>query len=119
MVALIVGTVGCGEVVEYDLTISSTVGGSVTTPGEGTFIYDAETVVDIVAVPDEHYHFVEWTGDVGTIADIEVASTNITMKGAYSITANFELDEGWHSLTISSTVGGSVTEPGEGTCLRC
>jgi len=103
---------------QYSLTISSTPGGSVTTPGEGKFIYDAETVVNLFAVPDEHYRFVEWTGDVDAIADINAAETTITMYDSYSITANFELDPGWHSLTISSTEGGSVTKPGEGTSIN-
>jgi hypothetical protein len=102
---------------QYSLTISSSPGGEVTTPGEGMFIRDAETVVDLVAVPSEHYHFVNWTGDVDTIADVEAAETTITMNDSYSITANFELDEGWYSLIISSTEGGSVTEPGEGTSV--
>jgi len=100
---------------QYSLSISSTPGGEVTTPGEGMFIYDAETVVDLVAVPGEHYHFANWTGDVDTIAEVYAASTTITMSDSYSITANFELDPGWCSLTTSSTEGGSVTEPGEGT----
>jgi len=100
---------------QYSLTISSTPGGSVTTPGEGMFLYDAGTVVNLVAVPDLHYHFVKWTGDVDTIADVNAASTNITMSSSYSVTANFELDPGWCSLTISSTEGGNVTNPGEGT----
>ena len=99
------------------LTISSTSGGSVTTPGEGMFIYDVGEVVSLVAEADEHYHFVEWTGDVDTIGDVYAASTNITMSDSYSITANFELDEGWHSLSISSTRGGSVTTPGEGVYI--
>jgi hypothetical protein len=103
---------------QYSLTISSIPGGSVNTPGEGMFIYDAETVVDLVAEPGEHYQFVEWTGDVDTIADVNAAATNITMNGSYSITANFELNEGWYSLTISSIPGGSVTEPGEGTSIH-
>jgi hypothetical protein len=97
----------------YSLTISSTPGGSVTIPGEGMFIYDGETMVDLVAVPDEHYHFVEWTGGEGAIANPEDPTTTITMSDSYSITANFALDEGWCSLTISSTEGGSVTTPGE------
>jgi hypothetical protein len=99
----------------YSLTISSTPGGSVTSPGEGMFLYDEGTVVNLVAEADEHYHFVEWTGDVATIDDVSAASTNITVNGSYKITAKFELDEGWCSLTISSTAGGSVTTPGEGT----
>ncbi len=98
----------------YRLTISSTQGGRVITPGEGTFLYNSDEVVDIVAMADEHYHFVEWTGDVATIADVYSSSTNITMNGDYSIAAKFELDEGWYSLAVSSTQGGNVTEPGEG-----
>jgi hypothetical protein len=101
----------------YSLTISSTPGGSVNTPGEGIFVYGNSTVVNLVAQADAHYHFVEWTGDVDYVADVEVASTNITMNDSYSITANFELDEGWCSLTISSTPGGLVTEPAEGTFI--
>ena len=97
------------------LTISSTAGGSVTTPGEGTFTHDEGTVVDLVAEPGEHYRFVNWTGDVGTITDGNAAQTAITMEDYYAITANFELEEGLCSLTISSTVGGSVTTPSEGT----
>jgi hypothetical protein len=101
----------------YSLTISSTPGGNVTEPGVGTFVYGNSTVVDLVAVSDDHYHFVEWTGDWtgnGTIADIYATSTNITMDSSYSIAANFELDPGWYSLTISSTDGGRVTQPGVG-----
>jgi len=44
----------------------------------------------VVAEPEEGYRFVEWTGDVGTIADVYAATTTITMNGDYSITASFE-----------------------------
>jgi len=99
-------------IAQYDLTIDSTAGGNVTTPGEGLFSdYDAGMVVDLVATPDEGYRFVNWTGDVGTIADVNAAATNITMNGDYSITANFIAQ---YDLTIDSTVGGNVTTPGEG-----
>jgi len=97
--------------IQYNLTIFSTAGGSVTTPGEGVYTYDDGTVVDLVAEAEEGYRFVEWTGDVGTIADAYAATTIITMNGDYSITANFVA---FYALTISSTEGGSVTEPGEG-----
>jgi hypothetical protein len=99
------------------LTISSTPGGNVTTPGKGTFVYGNSTVVELVAEYDDHYHFAEWTGDVDTIDNVYAAATNITMDSSYSITANFELDSGWYSLTISSTDGGIVTEPGVGTYI--
>jgi PKD repeat protein len=73
----------------YNLMISSKPGGHVTTPGEGTFTYDAGTVVDLVAVADSGYYFVNWTGDVGTVANVNSATTNITMDDNYSIVANF------------------------------
>ena len=114
-VALIAGMVGCVGV-EYDLTIASTAGGSVTTPGEGTFTYDAGTVVDLVAEAEEGYQFVNWIRDVSTIADVNDATTIITMQGDYSITANFEeIPLLQYDLTIVSTAGGSVTTPGEDT----
>jgi len=101
------------EIPKYSLITSSTAGGSVTTPGEGFFLYDVGTVVDLVATPDGGYRFVNWTGTVGTIANVNAASTTITMSGNYSITANFEeIPE--YPLIISSTAGGSVTTPGEG-----
>jgi hypothetical protein len=97
------------------LATSSTEGGSVIEPGEGTYVYPANTTVNLAAQADEHYHFVDWTGDVAAIAELQAASTNITMYGSYSITANFELDAGWYSLTIASTAGGTVTSPGQGS----
>lgn len=99
MLALNVGLGGCGreealETIEYNLTISSTEGGSVTTPGERTHTYEIGTVVNLVATPNAGYRFVEWTGDVDDIADVEDATTTVTMNGDYSITAKFEQEEG-------------------------
>jgi uncharacterized repeat protein (TIGR02543 family) len=99
------------------LTIHSTDGGTVTVPGEGIFSYDKGTMVDLVAEPDENYEFVEWAGGTETIADVNAAETNITMEDYYSVTANFGLEEGLCSLTISSTAGGNVTTPGEGILI--
>jgi hypothetical protein len=100
---------------QYSLTITTTPGGSVTEPGEGMSLHGAQEVVALVAQPDLHWHFVGWTGDVNTVANVTAAQTTITMQDSYSITANFEIDEGWCGLITSSTEGGSVTEPGEGT----
>jgi uncharacterized repeat protein (TIGR02543 family) len=72
------------------LTISSTTGGEVTRPGEGSFPYYPGSVLNLVAKPEKGYRFVNWTGDVGTIANVNAAQTAITMNGDYSITANFE-----------------------------
>ena len=76
--------------VQYNLTVASTTGGSATTPGEGTFPYDKGTVVNLVASPASGYRFVKWTGDVGSIVNVNAASTTITINGNYAITANFE-----------------------------
>jgi len=100
----------------HDLTISSTEGGSVTGPGEGSFTYDAGAVVHLMADAEEGYQFVNWTGDVGTVDYVYDAATTIIMDANHSITANFEAIPAIHyTLTISSTGGGSVTAPGEGT----
>ena len=124
ILALIAGTVGCPAAhppdpepeppTEYLLTISSSAGGSVTTPGEGAFTHGADTVVSLVAEADADCRFVEWTGDVETVADIGAASTTITLTGNWEVAANFE-EITQYELTISGSVGGSVVEPGEGT----
>jgi len=97
------------------LTISSTEGGEVTTPGEGAFTYDYDTVVDLVATQDAGYRFVNWSDDIDTIASSDSATTTITMDGAKSVTANFASLR--CILTAGSTGGGSVTVPGEGTFI--
>jgi len=98
----------------YSLTTDSTDGGAVTSPGEDTFTYNCGTDVPLVATAEEGYYFVEWSGDVDTIANVNGYTTTITMMGEYSITANFELVPPEHFiLTTSSTTGGSVTTPGE------
>jgi uncharacterized protein YkwD len=94
--ALIAVMAGCtyvgggGDYGESDtLTITSTAGGSVTTPGEGTFACAEDQVVNLLAEPEAGYQFVNWTGDVGTIANVNSALTTITANDSYSIRANF------------------------------
>ena len=83
------GPQGSDSDTEYSLTISSTAGGSVTAPGEGSFTYKAGTVAQLVATPDEGYEFRGWTGDTGQIANRNSSSTTIRMNGNYSVTATF------------------------------
>jgi hypothetical protein len=89
----------------YKLTISSTAGGNATDPGEGTFTYWEGTVVGLAAEADAGYEFSNWTGDVGTVADVCSASTNITMDAARNLTANFA--PLGYNLTAHSTRGAS------------
>lgn len=88
--ALIVGMIGCGSG-QYSLAVHSTEGGLGWASGQMTEIsnLDYGAVVQLGAVAYTCYEFVSWTGDVGTIADIENAYTTIIMKGSYVITANF------------------------------
>lgn len=109
-VVLIAAIVGCdGET--HVLSIASTSGGSVTEPGEGAFTYGEGMVVNLIAEAEAGYRFVNWTGDVSKLADVEVATTSVTMEDSYSIIANFAVA---YNLTITSTIGGNVTTPGEG-----
>jgi prepilin-type N-terminal cleavage/methylation domain-containing protein len=75
--------------IEYDLTVSSTVGGLVTAPGEATYKYYYGNVVDIIAEADVGYIFTEWIGDIENVATPSSASTTITIHDDYSITATF------------------------------
>lgn len=97
----------------HTLNIANSGGGSVTVPGEGTFVRGRDEVVPLLAVPGTGYAFSEWTGDVSTVGDVNAADTTITMQGDYSITANFTP---LRALTIEIPEGdeGSTT-PGAGT----
>jgi len=90
VVALLTAGMNCDD--GYRLSVSSTTGGSVAVPGEGTHTYDAGTMVQLVATPDEGYEFRGWTGDTAQVGNPSSASTTITMNGDYSITATFGKD---------------------------
>jgi hypothetical protein len=95
IVVLVVGMAGCnfglpGFTPQYAVKISSTTGGSVTTPGEGLFRYPAGTVVNLVAEADRGYEFGAWVTSADTIADVYNATTTITLnRNYYLVTAQF------------------------------
>jgi uncharacterized protein YkwD len=113
--ALIAVMAGCGGISpsggcgggdngeSYTLTIISTAGGSVTTPGEGTFTCAEGEVVNLSAKAEEGCQLVNWTGNVGTIASVNATSTAITTNDHCSIRANF-------SGNTSCPVGINYTE---------
>jgi TRAP-type C4-dicarboxylate transport system substrate-binding protein len=107
ILALSVGLVGCSSATQYTLTTASTAGGSVF-PAAGDHSYSTGQVVDITATPaSDNYQFVNWTGDVDDVADVNAATTTITMDASASITANFQ-SKPWTS-TITLTL--HVTAP--------
>jgi len=98
------------------LTVSSTTGGAVTTPGEGQFKYPPGTAVPVQAVAEAGYHFTHWSGsavEANKVADPASASTTVVVDGDYALVANFAVNQ--KTLTVSSGAGGSVTAPGEGS----
>lgn len=101
---------------QFGLTVSSTAGGSVTTPGEGVFSYDRHSSVAVAAVAESGYGFTGWTGtavDIGVVADPHSPSTSVIVNMDCTLQANFGLRQ--RTLKVSSTEGGSVSSPGVGT----
>lgn len=94
------------------LTVSSTSGGSVITPGEGVFQYNQGSVVSLNAVSDLNYHFVDWTGTAvtaGKVADPSTPATTVTMDNDYTVQANFAID----TFTLNYTAGSGGTLSGD------
>lgn len=67
------------------LTLSSTAGGSVILPGEGTFTYEFYKTVMLEARADPHFAFVNWSGDVFTTDN----PLQLIVDQNYKIQANF------------------------------
>jgi len=102
----------CGEAppVEYNLTVSSTDGGSVTSPGEGSFTYDAGTVVTLTANPASGYEFDHWSGTDNSA----INPTTVTMNSNKSVTAYFTKVQYTLTTSVSPSGSGSV-DPSGGT----
>ena len=83
--------------ITHTLTYIAGTGGTVTAPATSPTTHNYGAVVTITASPNTGYHFVNWSGDVSTVADVNAASTTITMNGNYTVTANFAIDT--HTLT--------------------
>jgi len=111
-VALIAGILGCGNApTKHLLMIIPTEDGEVSEPGEGNFFYDEGTVVNLIAEANEGCYFVNWSGNVTTIANVEAATTTITMNDNYIIYAIFGLEiRDWYDLdAIRDNLFGSHT----------
>jgi len=101
------------------LTTYTLIGGSVTVPGEGSFVYDHGASVSVMATSEAGYGFVNWTGSAvrkGKVADPNAPSTTVTVDADYTLQANFvPLPQvTTHTLMVSSSPGGSVSSPGVG-----
>lgn len=80
-----------GAFIEHDghvgrlLSLSSTPGGSIVDPGEGSFTYDFSISVRIEARANPGFTFAGWSGDVTSLQN----PLSITMAEDYTIKANF------------------------------
>jgi uncharacterized repeat protein (TIGR01451 family) len=75
-------------------------GGGTVTPASGSY-YAAGTPVPLLATASAGYKFVNWTGPVASATS---ASTNVTMTGPVSVTANFVVNN--VGVTINTTPAG-------------
>ena len=92
-------------VVTFDVSISSSEGGSVNTQS-GTF--NAGTVLTITATPNDGYEFIGWTGSNETSMEITV-----TVNSNIQLIANFQLIQSPEfTVTTSAGVGGTVSQGG-------
>ncbi len=78
----------------YRLVLSSTPGGSVASPGEGTYTYSDERTVSLQAesVDADLFFFEGWTGtavDAGKLSDISDPLATVTVDAPYTLTAHF------------------------------
>ncbi len=108
---------------QYDLSIDSTAGGSIATIGAGVSTHDKGSVVVLVARPDPGYRFAGWSGDVGTVSNVNSSTTAVTIDSNYCITANFEpgyapmIAAGYHTVGLKSD--GRVVAVGDNLERQC
>jgi hypothetical protein len=75
----------------------------------GATIHEKGVPIAIAATPAAHYHFTQWTGDTAGVADVNAASTTITLTADAAIVAQSAIDQ----YTVSaSAVNGTVTGAG-------
>ena len=106
----------CTEVGLLTLTVDVLGNGDVKvnvgTPGAYPYDedFDCCTIVDLEAIPDFGWIFTGWSDDLGGMTN----PTTIHMDENKTVTANFA-EEGEVYLTVYTTAGGTVTDPGLGT----
>lgn len=91
-------------------------GGGTTNPGTGEHLVPVGKAVEIEAVPDRDYYFVEWvaTGQ-GTVTDTLLEKTTVILSGDATVTANFASWIGTAELTMEITPDDSgTTDPSIG-----
>ncbi len=78
----------------HELTLSSTVGGEVISPGEDIFEYDYGSEVELEASVSGDHRFIQWIGDTEGIKDVQAKKTTVEMLDDYEIRAYFQIGDG-------------------------
>jgi hypothetical protein len=107
-------TANFSALASYTLTMA-VAGNGTTTPAVGASTHYEGTVVNLTATPDTGWEFVNWTGDVGTVADVSDPTTTVTMNGDYTITANFAVVPTFVLTMAVDDVAHGSTTPAVGT----
>jgi hypothetical protein len=100
--------------VNAGFTLTTSVGtpsGTITTPGVGVYSNLTGSQV-LLATPAANYRFVNWTGTAATagkIANVNAASTTVTMDADYTAVANFA------SIPAPTYVAAGAVSSGTGT----
>ena len=74
------------------LTLTSSIGGFVDVPGEGSFSYPTGTLVMVTVQAKEGFYFVSWTGSAverGKAAHPHAVRVALIMNADYTLHANF------------------------------
>jgi hypothetical protein len=96
--------------IDYTLTLvaNPTAGGTVT----GAGVYNFGQMVDVNAVPNTGWAFVNWTALDGTVVSTSPANTIPMPASDLTLTANFVMIDYTLTLVANPTAGGTVTGAG-------
>ena len=98
--------------IQYTLTTASSPSEGGTTTGGGTKYYNDSCSISATAATG--YTFSKWTTTGGTLANVNAASTTLTMpNGNATVTANFIHNE--YTLLVTASPSGGGTTTGSGT----
>jgi len=104
------------DIDQYSLTVDTvpSFGGRVAKIPDRTQ-YDSNSVVQLTAVPNTCYHFVNWSGDVPQ-GGSSTNPLNVTMSADRNITANFAINT--YMITATGGPNGSIT-PDSNVVVNC
>ena len=96
-------------VTTYDLTMAVDPSeGGTTNPGVGVHTYNEDTEVTITATPVTGYEFDHWEGEV---ADVNSATTTVTMDASKTVTAYFTAIPTYDLTMAVDPSGSGITDP--------